>query len=100
MEFCKKNSGDEQIWSGKSGTYFWNTGKTTADMVLNGVVRKLAGIDASGRKIWTVAGSFKIAENGTILRFTGLAKKDQVTIARVGQIKVEAKATVAETALV
>jgi hypothetical protein len=38
------------------------------------VVRKLAGIDASGYQIWVVAGSFKIAPDGAIIRFTGLPK--------------------------
>jgi hypothetical protein len=77
--------------------YHWNIGKTTAQGLVNGVVRKLAGIDASGKQIWVVAGSFKIAPDGTILRFTGLAKKDQTMISRMGQIKVEAAQTVKET---
>jgi len=95
-EFCKRNSGDTQTWSGKSGTYCWNVGRSTPGGLVNGVVRKLAGIDASGTKIWTVAGSFKIAEDGTILRFTGLAKKDQKLIARVGEIHVQATQVVTE----
>lgn len=89
-EFCKKNSGDENIWSGKSGTYYWSVGRNTPGGLVNGVVRKVAGIAASGEKIWVVAGSFKIAEDGTILRFTGLSKKDQVLISRVAEIKIQA----------
>ena len=78
-EFCTKNSGDAlgQTWNGNKATYHWNSGKLAADGTLNGVVRKLAGIDASGHQIWVVAGSFKIASTGQILRFTGLPKKLQ-----------------------
>jgi hypothetical protein len=99
QSYCTKSSGDKlgQIWQGKSATYFWNVGKTAADGILNGVVRKLAGIDASGVQIWVVAGSFKIAPDGTILRFTGLPKKDQTMISRMAQIKVEARNTVKES---
>jgi len=89
-EFCKKNSGDENTWSGKSGTYHWNVGRSTPGGLVNGVVRKLAGTDVNGTKIWSVAGSFKIAADGSILRFTGLAKKDQVLISRIADIKVQA----------
>ncbi len=78
-EFCTRNSGDPlgQIWQGNKSTYHWNVGKVAADGTLNGVVRKLAGIDANGSQIWAVAGSFKISANGTILRFTGLPRKFQ-----------------------
>lgn len=75
--YCVSDSGNPFIWTGKSGTYQWSQGKETAAGLLNGVVRKLAGIDASGKQIWVVAGSFKIAEDGTILRFTGLPKSVQ-----------------------
>ena len=78
-EFCQSSSGDAagQIWQGNSGTYCWNRGKTTADGTVNGVVRKLVGTDVSGRQIWAVAGSLKIAPSGDILRFTGVSKKLQ-----------------------
>lgn len=72
--FCQTNSGSPNSWQGKSGTYQWKRGKDTAIGLVNGVVRKLAGIDATGLQIWVVAGSFKIEPNGTILRFTGLPK--------------------------
>ena len=75
--YCKTSSGDFQIWSGKSGTYYWNRGKGTSSGLVNGVVRKLAGIESAGNQIWVVAGSFKIAPDGTILRFTGLPKSIQ-----------------------
>jgi|LauGreDrversion4_2_1035121.scaffolds.fasta_scaffold17738_6 hypothetical protein len=78
--FCQTNSGNPFIWQGKSGTYQWKRGKDTATGLVNGVVRKLAGIDASGLQIWVVAGSFKIDPNGSILRFTGLSKSDQKTL--------------------
>jgi hypothetical protein len=81
-EFCTKNSGDTfgQIWQGNKSTYHWNIGKVDAKGIVNGVVRKLAGIDANGSQIWVVAGSFKIDPNGTILRFTGLPRKFQKEI--------------------
>ena len=77
--FCVKQSGDEQVWTNKGTTYHWNRGRDTPSGLVNGVVRKLAGIDATGTKIWVVAGSFKIEPNGSISRFTGLPKKLQTT---------------------
>lgn len=85
-QHCLSSSGDEQIWTNKGTTYYWNRGKDTAIGLVNGVVRKLAGVDASGSKIWVVAGSFKIDEHGTILRFTGLPKKLQKTFEPVHQV--------------
>jgi hypothetical protein len=77
-QFCQSSSGDPQIWSGNKATYHWNIGKITQQGIVNGVVRKLAGIDSgSGHQIWVVAGSLKIHPDGTILRFTGLPKKLQ-----------------------
>ena len=77
-QFCKASSGDPQIWTGNKATYHWNIGKITSQGIVNGVVRKLAGIDsASGSQIWVVAGSLKIMPDGTIARFTGLPKKLQ-----------------------
>jgi hypothetical protein len=75
-KFCTQSSNDAlgQTWQGKSGTYHWNRGRDTASGIVNGVVRKLAGIDVSGHQIWVVAGSFKIMPDGTITRFTGLSK--------------------------
>ena len=96
-QFCKQSSGDTQVWQGKSGTYHWNSGKVTGQGILNGVVRKVAGVDVSGTKIWVVAGSFKIDSNGTILRFTGLSRKDQVLIARMAEITTQAHQVQAET---
>ena len=77
--WCIAQSKDEQVWINKGTTYHWNRGKDTASGLVNGVVRKLAGVDANGSKIWTVAGSLKINEHGTILRFTGIPKKVQKT---------------------
>ena len=76
VQFCKESSGDSQRWTGNKSTYHWNRGRDTASGEINGVVRKLAGVDATGFQIWVVAGSFKIAPNGTILRFTGLTKEN------------------------
>jgi hypothetical protein len=77
--WCIGQSGDEQIWTNKGTTYHWNRGKDTASGLVNGVVRKLAGIDSAGYQIWVVAGSLKISPTGEILRFTGIPKKIQKT---------------------
>jgi hypothetical protein len=84
--WCIDQSGDEQTWTNKGTTYHWNRGKDTATGLVNGVVRKLAGIDAAGKQIWVVAGSFKINEYGTVLRFTGIPSKTQKTFELVQQI--------------
>jgi hypothetical protein len=78
-QHCLADSGDEQVWTNKGATYHWNRGKDTPTGLINGVVRKLAGIDASGKQIWVVAGSLKIAANGEVLRFTGIPSKIQKT---------------------
>ena len=78
--FCKTSSGDPQIWVNKGTTYHWNRGRDSSTGIVNGVVRKLAGIDASGKQIWVVAGSFKITPQGEIIRFTGMPKKTQVNL--------------------
>jgi hypothetical protein len=95
-QWCKKtgHGTDSQIWQGKNGTYYWNRGRDSSTGIVNGVVRKLAGIDATGRQIWVVAGSFKIDPDGTITRFTGIPKKEQAIISRMGQIAVQASVTV------
>ena len=77
--WCIDQSGNEQIWTNKGTTYQWNRGKDTPIGLVNGVVRKLAGIDVAGKQIWTVAGSLKIDAQGTILRFTGIPSKIQKT---------------------
>lgn len=78
--WCIDQSGNEQIWINKGTTYHWNRGKDTASGMINGVVRKLAGIDPVGKQIWVVAGSFKINPYGTVLRFTGIPSKVQKTL--------------------
>lgn len=75
-QFCTESSGDFMKWNGNKSQYHWNRGRDTASGEINGVVRKLAGTDATGFQIWVVAGSFKIAPNGAILRFTGLTKEN------------------------
>jgi hypothetical protein len=93
-KFCETSSGDPQIWSGNKATYHWNIGKVTQDGIVNGVVRKLAGIDVSGTQIWVVAGSLKIHPDGTILRFTGLPKKFQSKMGIVRTETIDVKDTV------
>ena len=96
-KFCESSSGDPQIWSGNKATYHWNIGKVTSQGIVNGVVRKLAGIDSSsGNQIWVVAGSLKIMPDGTIARFTGLPKKLQpkVDVAQPADITVTDTVTV------
>jgi len=88
--WCITQSGNEQIWTNKGTTYHWNRGKDTSAGLINGVVRKLAGIDVSGRQIWSVAGSLKIEADGTMARFTGIPKKEQSLITRMGHITVQA----------
>jgi hypothetical protein len=87
--YCKQTSGDTHTWQGNKATYQWNIGKYSVDGMLNGVVRKLVSVNPTGDLIWVVAGSFKIAQNGTILRFTGLPKKTQVLIVVHSQELVE-----------
>ena len=74
-QFCRDSSGLPYQWAGNSATYCWNEGKTTSEGIINGVVRKLVGVDTNGKEICVVAGSFKIAADGEILRFTGISKK-------------------------
>ena len=57
-------------YKGRSGTYKYVVGKTTAEGTINGVVKK---IDEAGQG--KTAGSFKILADGTVTRFTGLATK-------------------------
>lgn len=91
-EYCKKSSGDEQIWTNKDTTYHWNRGRPTLNGLVNGVVRKLAGTDATGAKIWVVAGSIKVKPDGTIARWTGMPREVQRVLEGVGRVKHEAEA--------
>ena len=86
-DFCSLSSGQTNKWQGVSGVYRWTPGKTTATGTLNGVVRKIVGIDQSNKEIWVVAGSFKIDQAGKILRFTGLSRKNQTLIEGIGEVK-------------
>jgi hypothetical protein len=97
-KFCELSSGDKlgQIWNGKSGTYYWNRGRTTADGTINGVVRKLNGTDANGAKIWTLAGSLKILPTGKITHFTGLSKKNWTLLEGIKEITIAVEQKVAE----
>ena len=90
-DFCMKSSGDEQIWTNKGTTYHWNRGRVTNNGLINGVVRKLAGVDGTGAKIWTVAGSIKITPDGNIVRWTGLPSDTQRLLEGMARIKAEAE---------
>jgi len=57
-------------YKGRSGTYKFVVGKTTAEGTINGVVKKMN--EAGEEK---TAGSFKVLEDGTVTRFTGIATK-------------------------
>jgi len=57
-------------YKGNSGTYMFIEGKTTSEGTINGVVKKF---DEQGAT--KTAGSFKIVEDGTVMRFTGIATK-------------------------
>jgi hypothetical protein len=96
-KYCITNSGDEQRWENKGTQYYWNRGRDTANGLINGVVRKLAGIDANGHQIWVVAGSIKISSDGTIERFTGMPKKQQKMFESVPQPVITVSDTTLET---
>ena len=88
--YCQTNTGTADQWQGNKSTYRWNLGREVIlGAEVNGVVRKLAGTDSSGNKIWAVAGSFKIDANGSILRFTGLPRKIQKAIQSTTPIVVD-----------
>ena len=90
-QYCLSNSKDEQTWENKGTTYHWNRGRDTADGIINGVVRKLAGTAQDGKQLWVVAGSMKIAADGTILRFTGMPKKQQKLFQGIANITAQVK---------
>lgn len=97
-QFCELSSGDKlgQTWQGKSGTYHWNQGRPRADGVVNGVIRKLEGIDPTGNQIWKLAGSLKILADGKITHFTGLSKKQWALMEGMKNIAVAAEQKVTE----
>jgi hypothetical protein len=97
-QFCQLSSGDTQTWQGKSGTYHWNLGRTRTDGVINGVIRKLDGIDPTGNQTWKLAGSIKILADGKITHFTGLSKKQWALMEGMKNIAVAAEQKVAENA--
>lgn len=73
-EHCVKSTGVANSWVGKSNTYQFEIGRPTANGTINGVIRKLAGIDVSGRQIWAVAGSIKVDIDGEFHRGTGIPR--------------------------
>ena len=89
-QFCKNQTGDTQVWHGNKATYHWNRGRVTSDGTINGVVRKLEGIDPTGNQIWKLAGSIKILPDGKITHFTGLTKKNWTLLEGMKEITINA----------
>jgi hypothetical protein len=73
-QHCANSTGVPNSWIGKSNTYQFEIGRPTANGTINGVIRKLAGIDVSGRQIWAVAGSIKVDLEGEFHRGTGIPR--------------------------
>lgn len=73
-QHCAKSTGVPNSWIGKSNTYQFEIGRPTANGTINGVIRKLAGIDVSGKQIWAVAGSIKVDIEGEFHRGTGIPR--------------------------
>jgi len=73
-QHCVKSTGVPNTWIGKSNTYQFEIGRPTANGTINGVIRKLAGIDVSGKQIWAVAGSIKVDIDGEFHRGTGIPR--------------------------
>jgi len=74
---CRNEWGDESVYEGPSGKYKWEVGRDTGNGIINGVVRKFVAEDKDGNEIYTVAGSFKINNDGEVSRWTGLPRRFQ-----------------------
>lgn len=74
---CRNEWGDESVYEGPSGKYKWEVGRDTGNGIINGVVRKFVAEDKDGNEIYTVAGSFKINNDGEVARWTGLPRRFQ-----------------------
>jgi hypothetical protein len=74
---CRTTWGDENVYEGPSGKYKWELGRDTGNGIINGVVRKFIAEDKDGNEIYTVAGSFKINNDGEVTRWTGLPRRYQ-----------------------
>ena len=74
---CRTTWGDDNVYEGPSGKYKWEVGRDTGNGIINGVVRKMVAEDKDGNEIYTVAGSFKINDNGEVARWTGLPRRFQ-----------------------
>lgn len=68
---CVKDTGKDNVWHGRSGTYMFMMGRENSDGKATGVVHK---VDADGSH--RLCGSFKILADGTITRFTGISQAD------------------------
>jgi hypothetical protein len=100
-EHCVKSTGTTNTWIGKSNTYQFEIGRPTANGTINGVIRKLAGTDVSGRQIWAVAGSIKVDINGEFHRGTGIPRSLMKDITSQAEFlyEQEKKVTTAKTAV-
>ena len=74
---CRNEWGNESVYEGPSGKYKWEVGRDTGNGIINGVVRKFVAEDKDGNEIYTVAGSFKINNDGEVSRWTGLPRRFQ-----------------------
>ena len=97
-EHCVKSTGVANSWHGKSNTYQFEIGRPTANGTINGVIRKLAGIDASGRQIWAVAGSIKVDIDGEFQRGTGIPRTLMKELTSTGIFLYEQEKKAATTA--
>lgn len=99
-EHCNKSTGKVNQWIGKSNTYQFEIGRPTANGTINGVIRKLAGTDVSGKEIWVVAGSIKVDIDGEFHRGTGIPRslmKELTSTATFLYDQEKAKATATTT---
>ncbi len=71
-------------YQGRSGTYKYVEGRTTSEGTINGVVQKL-----HSEGYLKTAGSFKILEDGTVRRFTGIATKTSGAITKEVQMNAQ-----------
>lgn len=99
-EHCVKSTGTQNSWIGKSNTYQFEIGRPTANGTINGVIRKLAGIDVSGRQIWAVAGSIKVDIEGEFHRGTGIPRALMKDMTKTAQFLYEQEQTAKTTSTV
>lgn len=99
-DHCIKSTGIANQWIGKSNTYQFEIGRPTANGTINGVIRKLAGTDVSGKQIWAVAGSIKVDLEGEFHRGTGIPRSLMKDMTGTATFLYEQEKTAAATATV